>query len=152
MTSSVSLTDQMIDRLQTLIELNTDSVDGYEEAKTLTDDTQLSTLFADVAANRRHNAAILAGHVTAHGRTPDDAGSLRAALHRRWMDLRAKLQGDERQAILAEVVRGEKVIKQTYEEAIENTVGLPVNAVLREQSREIALQHRRAASLAEARA
>lgn len=150
MTSHVPLTPENVERLEALIAMNTDSVKGYEEASSLTDDAQLASLFSDIAAARRHNVAVLGGHVATQGGTPDTSGTVTAAVHRKWMDLRTLLQSNERKAILAEIERGERAIKEAYESMIDRTADLPVNAVLREQYREIALQHKRAASLHDA--
>ena len=48
----------------------------------------------------------------AKGGTPNDDGSLKADLHRRWVDLRAAIAGDGGdKAVIEEVERGEDYIK-----------------------------------------
>ena len=62
------------------------------------------------------------------GGTPEDDGSFKADLHRRWLDLRAAIGGsgsgteaDRDKAIIEEVERGEDYLKAKYEAALSDT-------------------------------
>ncbi|HVQ07893.1 MAG TPA: PA2169 family four-helix-bundle protein [Allosphingosinicella sp.] len=77
---------------------------------------------ATFAGQRRGVVAELQQTVRALGGEADDDGSLKADLHRRWVDLRAALSGGGGdRAIIMEVERGEDYLKGKYDEALADT-------------------------------
>ncbi|HKR25461.1 MAG TPA: PA2169 family four-helix-bundle protein, partial [Allosphingosinicella sp.] len=95
---------------------------GFERAAEDADSGRFASLFRDFAAERREVVAGLQAAVRALGGTPEDDGSLKADLHRRWLDLRAALSGDGGdKAVIAEVERGEDYLKAKYEAALADT-------------------------------
>jgi uncharacterized protein (TIGR02284 family) len=113
------LNDHDIEVLNSLITTTIDSAAGFERAAEDGDSGRFAAIFRDFGAERRQVVAELQQTVRSFGGTPNDDGSLKADLHRRWLDLRAALSsgsGDE--AIIAEVERGEDYIKAKYEEAL----------------------------------
>ena len=76
-------------------------------------------MFRDFTGERRRVVGDLQNIVRSQGGTPADDGSLKADLHRRWVDLRAALSGDGGdRAIIAEVERGEDYLKGKYDAAL----------------------------------
>ena len=111
--------ERNIEVLNSLIETTIDSVDGYEKAAEVADDATLSEMFLQFASDRRDALAMLRSHVRKLGGDPEDDGSILAAAHRTFLDLRRYLQVDRKAAIM-EVERGEDFIKAKYEEAIDD--------------------------------
>ena len=71
---------------------------------------------------------------------PVNRGSVAAAVHRGWMDLRAAV-GQGTQAMLEEAERGEDFIKEKYEDVLKHTAGSAVTDVLNRQYRNIKSAH-----------
>jgi uncharacterized protein (TIGR02284 family) len=120
-TSTMNLPEKSIKWLQDLIQANIDSRDGFKDAaQNLKDkDARIEALFCHLARERGDQAAELQGMVARNAEKPARSGSVSAAAHRAWMDLRAALGGGE-QAILSEAERGEDYIKDKYEKAIKD--------------------------------
>lgn len=110
-------TNTDIATLNSLIETTIDSADGYEQAAAHDKADDLSQTFRQFAAERRSIVADLRGHVVRLGGTPEDDGSLLAAAHRQFLNLRSMFDSDRRTAI-NEVERGEDFIKAKYETAL----------------------------------
>ena len=114
--------DHDIKILNSLITTTIDSANGFERSA---EDAKAGTfvaLFRDFAEQRRRVVTELQQIVRGLGGEPNDDGSLKADLHRRWVDLRAALSGGGGdKAIVAEVERGEDYLKGKYDEALADT-------------------------------
>lgn len=122
--SQCNLPERSISYLQELIGLNIDSRDGFRDAASnlkKDESSYLFTLFNNIADARDQQARELQGLVSCNAEEPAKSGSIAAAVHRTWMDLRASLGGGE-QAILDEAERGEDHIKEKYEAALKDLV------------------------------
>lgn len=114
--------DHDIKILNSLITTTIDSADGFERSAEDAKAGSFVTLFRTFSAERRQVVIELQRAVSLLGGTPNDDGSLKADLHRRWVDLRAALAGDGGdKAVVAEVERGEDYIKGKYDEALADT-------------------------------
>jgi uncharacterized protein (TIGR02284 family) len=106
-----------VDVLNGLIETTLDSVNGYEEAAKEARDSAFATLFVERAGERRMLAGRLQEEVRRLGGTPEEDGSVMAAAHRQFLEIRnAFSRGD--QAVIEEVERGEDVIRLRFERAL----------------------------------
>lgn len=112
MPTATNLPEKSIDWLQDLIQLNIDSRDGFQEAADdlKTKGGSLASLFRDFAMERAGQARELQSVVSANAEMPEKSGSVAAATHRTWMNLRKALGGGD-QAVLSEAERGEDHIK-----------------------------------------
>jgi uncharacterized protein (TIGR02284 family) len=111
--------DHDIEVLNSLITSTIDSADGFERAAHQAQAGPYTDLFRDFGAERRRVAEGLQQIVRSLGGTPNDDGSLKANLHRRWLDLRAAIAGDGGdRAVVEEVERGEDHLKSTFEEKL----------------------------------
>jgi uncharacterized protein (TIGR02284 family) len=120
------LNDHDIEILNSLITTTIDSAAGFERSAEDSDSGQFATLFRDFGAERRQVVGQLQEAVRGMGGTPNDDGSLKADLHRRWVDLRAAISGDGGdKAVIAEVERGEDYIKGKYEAALKDDALTP---------------------------
>lgn len=116
--------DEQIDLLNELIETTIDSVDGYEQAAEVASDPDLAGTFRRFAAERREALDRLRAEVRALGGEPEDDGSVLAAAHRLFLNLRTAVQ-DDTQAAIAEVERGEDYITAQYEGALNSDLLAP---------------------------
>lgn len=105
--------------INSLIETTIDSVDGYREAAREACIPTLRTLFERRASERQAVVAALQAFVVSKGGKPQDDGTVLAAAHRVFVDLRSALDnGDE--AVVKEVERGEDHIKRKYGDALKD--------------------------------
>lgn len=127
------LSEQVINTLQDLIQMNLDSRDGFRMAAGKVDDMNLAGVFDFFAQQRESQANDLSKFVVRTGERPRRDGTYLAAIHRTWMNIRTMLSSDDRQAVLDEAERGEDAIKSAYEEALRQTANTLVHDMLREQ-------------------
>lgn len=116
------LSHETINILQGLIRANLDSRDGLMEAAEHIHIEHVSALLHEAAAQRHAQAVELQAIVAANHEHPRATGSVAAAVHRRWIDLRSALGGGV-YAMLCEAERGEDYIVGAYEEAIDKVDG-----------------------------
>lgn len=103
-----------------LVETTIDSADGYAEAAKDADGERYKSLFTQRAQERRTVATELQDEVRRLGGEPKDDGTILAAAHRVFVNLRDSLsKGDE--AVINEVESGEDHIKAKYEKALGDT-------------------------------
>lgn len=107
--------------LNSLIKTTIDSVNGYRAAAEVKESTQFVAMFFDRANEREDVAERLQQAVVGMGGNPEDDGSLLASAHRSFMDLKQTVMGNDEQAVVSEVERGEDVIKAKYEAALEDS-------------------------------
>lgn len=115
--------DEIVDTLNDLIRIVQDSHDGYRQAADSGEDEDLKALFSDLAAQRGAIVRELQRLVAEQGGAPDIGGTIVGGAHRFFFGLRAAVLGHEREAILAEVERGETECVRRYDAALDK--GLP---------------------------
>lgn len=103
-----------------MIETTLDSADGYEKAADDATSDGFVQMFRARAGERHHAAEKLKYEVRRLGEKPEDDGTILAAAHRTWLRLRDVVTGNDDEAIVAEVERGEDHIKKKFEDALEN--------------------------------
>ena len=141
--TSHSLSQKSINWLQSLTQMNIDSRDGFNEAAENLKDSNptLANRFRQWASNRDGQANELQTMVAANAETPTQSGSIAAAAHRTWMDIRSALGGGE-QAILDEAERGEDQIKAKYADALKDMGGMePCCDTLRRHQAAVQVSH-----------
>jgi uncharacterized protein (TIGR02284 family) len=113
--------DHDVSVINSLITTTIDSADGFERSAENARNTDFEQLFSTFAQERRHVVGQLQGAVRQLGGEPEDDGSLKADLHRRFEDLRASFGSDRGdKAVIEEVERGEDYLKAKYETALED--------------------------------
>jgi uncharacterized protein (TIGR02284 family) len=133
--------------LQKLIRANIDAVNGFKTSAEEVDEPAIAKLFRDLAEERASLATELQNHVTFNGEEAADDGSVAAAIHRTWIQVRSKLSSGDPAGVLAEAERGEDHIKAAYEDVIKETAGSALNTVLLEQYRIVKEGHDRVRNL-----
>lgn len=109
--------DHDITVLNSLITTTIDSANGFERSAENVNGSRFEQIFSEFARKRRQLVGQLQQEVRALGGTPEDDGSMKADLHRRFEDLRSVFGGGDK-AIVEEVERGEDYIKDKYETAL----------------------------------
>ena len=139
--TKANLSKESVKHLQDLIQINIDSKDGFAEAAEQVGDDRIAALFRQVGQIRGKNADELQGLVALNNEEPVERGSIAAAFHRTWMDVRSKVTGSDKAAVLAEAERGEDHIKAQYEEAVKADPGSAISDVLHRQLAEVKAHH-----------
>ena len=125
--------------LETLHVRLIDSRDGYADALEHVSNPSLKSTITELHQHRVRDAQALRQHLVAAGADIDEDGSLLAAAHRTFLDLKDKVTGSDDSAILAEIVRGEKQLLEAYDDAREASGAAdPAYSVLTEQKAALA--------------
>ena len=140
--------DHDISVLNSLITTTIDSADGFERSAEDADLPRFAEMFREFAMERRQVVGMLQLGVRTLGATPNDDGSLKADLHRRWVDLRDAIgRGGDRE-IVEEVERGEDYLKSKYDAALADEELSPDTlSAIREAYRSVRAGHDRASAL-----
>ena len=109
-----------ISTLNSLIATTIDSVDGYTEAAKDAENQRYAAMFSSRASERREVANSLQAEVSRLGGDPEDDGTALAGAHRVFLDLKSAVTGQDDQAIVDEVERGEDHIKTKFEDAMKD--------------------------------
>jgi uncharacterized protein (TIGR02284 family) len=112
--------EKSIDVLNTLIEINNDRVEGYETAWKETEESELKTLFSQLAQTSHECNADLIEEVENLGGDPVEGTRTTGKFFRVWMDVKAALTGKDRKAILNSCEYGEDVAQETYAKVLKN--------------------------------
>lgn len=127
-----NLSEETIERLRHLIRINRDSARGCREAAELLEEGPIRDFFAALCEERSIQARILRGFLRINGEeVPESEAS--SVPRRYWRDLDTALSARDAAAILAEAKRGERRLRQLYEEMLVDTAGSPLNDVLQRQ-------------------
>ena len=107
-----------ISTLNTLIATTIDSITGYENSAKDIENQRFAEIFRQRANERQQVAEQLRGEVRRLGGDPEDSGSFMGKTHQRFEDLKAAITGQDEQAIINEVERGEDYLKEKFETAL----------------------------------
>ncbi|MDQ3079816.1 MAG: PA2169 family four-helix-bundle protein [Pseudomonadota bacterium] len=113
-------TSHDISTLNGLIATTIDSVDGYRTSAQDVENPRFAELFTARASERSSVAEQLRAEVKKLGGNPEDDGTILAAAHRGFVNLKAAVTNRDDQAIVNEVERGEDHIKAKYEAALKD--------------------------------
>jgi uncharacterized protein (TIGR02284 family) len=121
-----TLNDQHIRILNSLVEATLDSAHGYRDAAKEATNPRFKSLFERRAMERKQLTADLQAEVRGLGGTPEDDGTILAAAHRMFLNLKNTVTGSD-QGIVNEIESGEDHIKAKFEEAMrQHTLSVPV--------------------------
>ncbi|RXJ52663.1 ferritin-like domain-containing protein [Gelidibacter gilvus] len=120
--------------LQGIIEKNYDAEKGYKKAMQDAKNPALKNFLKQQALQRSTFATAIDKELRDLGETPKESGSVTGTLHRAWIDIKSSLAGNDDEAVLEEVIRGEKASVDEYVDAIKDKPLLPkVQSVLQSQ-------------------
>ena len=124
--------------LQGILEKNYDAEKGYKKAMQDAKNPALKGFLQKQAAQRSHFATAIDKELRDLGETPTESGSVTGTLHRAWIDIKSSVSGNDDEAVLEEVIRGEKASVDEYEDVMKNNELAPqINGVLQSQLRDI---------------
>lgn len=115
-------TEEAIETLNDLIQINNDRINGYERAiKELKDEDQdLKDLFASFIDESRQNKMTLGKEVQVLGGNMDTGTTASGKIYRAWMDVKAVFTGKSRHTILANCEFGEDAAQKAYISALKS--------------------------------
>lgn len=111
--------------LQNILEKNYDAEKGYTKAMTDAKTPALKGFLKQQAAQRSRFATAIDHKLRALNETPKESGSVTGSLHRTWIDIKSSLTGNDDEAVLNEVIRGEKASVEEYQDVMKNNTLAP---------------------------
>ena len=139
--------DDVISTLNGLIETCKDGQDGFKEAAEGVQNSELKSAFYEYSQQRSQFAGELQNAVREIGGDPENSGSVTAALHRGWINIKSAVTGQDDTAILNEAERGEDSAKAAYKSALEEELPANVRAIVERQSSAVEAAHDKVKSL-----
>jgi uncharacterized protein (TIGR02284 family) len=112
------MADAHIATLNTLTTTLIDSVNGYEDAASNSENPRFQQLFREHAQDRRKVVDMLQAEIRRLGGDPSDDGSFMGKTHQRWLDLKAAVTGRDDERVLNSVEAGEDYLKEKFETAL----------------------------------
>lgn len=110
--------EKVVEELNGLIQLNNDRHKGYLEAAQDIKDPALVPLFKHLAGESAEFAEDLEEPVKKLLGTPSGGQTLSGKVHQTWLDLKSKVTGNDREAILKSCEFGDKTLIEAYEAAL----------------------------------
>ena len=139
--------DDVISTLNDLIETSKDGEEGFRTCAADVSDPQLKTFFSNRAQACAAAAIELQELVRAYGGDPEQSSGFGAALHRRWVDIKAMVTGKDDKAVLKECERGEDVAVASYRNALEKNLPVEVRSIVERQFQGVLQNHDQVRSL-----
>lgn len=125
--------NDVVSIINELIATSKDGEKGFLEAASLVKDPDLKILLEQFsrecgdAARELQECAVSAGGYT------DNTGSAMGAVHREWMNIKARAAPNNEKAVLQECERGEDHAKAIYAKALRAEMPMPIKDVVKKQ-------------------
>jgi uncharacterized protein (TIGR02284 family) len=123
--------------LNHLIETCRDAERGFRMAADQVEAPELRTLFLRMADQRRQFGDALLPHAQRLGGASQSNGTNAAALHRAWIQVKARLAADADAAVLAEAARGERFAVAAYDHAVAEMLPPDTRDLVEEQDDDV---------------
>src|SRR5262249_20794946 len=134
---------ELLECLNDLIETCRDGQHGFQTAADHTQDPDLKKLFSAYSVQRAQFASELESEVRQLGAMPSKMGSVSAAFHRGWMNIKSVVTGGSDDPIIAECERGEDAAVENYQSVLKKNLPPNVLPVVKHQFTEIKRAHDR---------
>lgn len=137
----------IVDALNSLIQTNHDSENGYRTAASGVDEeSDLASIFHRYAQHHARFAAELEQEVRTYGGEPETGGTFGGSLASGWMNIKSAITGGDEDAILNECIRAEESAQENYQDALQEDLPDYLKEMLRQQHDQIqeSIQHLRA--------
>ena len=128
---------ELIECLNDLIETCRDGESGFQTAADHVKDAELKKFFTQCSEQRAQFASELQSEVRQLGGTPTKTGSVSAAFHRGWMNIKSIVTGGSDDAIVTECERGEDAAIENYQRVLKQNLPPNVLPVVKHQFTEI---------------
>src|SRR5262245_20000831 len=135
--------EELVECLNDLIETCRDGDNGFETAAEHVKDPNLKRLLSDYSVQRAQFASELESEVRHLGGIPATRGTVSAAFHRGWMNIKSIVTGGSDDAIVAECERGEDAAVENYQRVMKNNLPPNVLPVVKHQFTEVKRAHDR---------
>jgi len=142
--------EELIECLNDLIQTCRDGESGFQSAADHVKDPGLKTMFSECSVQRASFASELEAEVRQLGGTPSKTGTVSAAFHRGWMNIKSIVTGGSDDAIVAECERGEDAAVENYQRVLKNNLPPNVLPVVKHQFTEVKRSHDRIRDLEKA--
>ncbi|HYR88683.1 MAG TPA: PA2169 family four-helix-bundle protein [Terriglobia bacterium] len=129
--------EELIECLNDLIETCRDGENGFQTAADHVEDPELKKFFNQHSEQRAQFASELQAEVRQLGGTPAEGGSVSAALHRGWMNIKSIVAGGSSFTIISECEQGEDAALVNYERVLKQNLPPNVLPVVKHQYTEI---------------
>jgi uncharacterized protein (TIGR02284 family) len=129
--------EELIECLNDLIETCRDGESGFQTAADHVKDFDLKKFFTQCSEQRAQFASELQSEVRQLGGTPAKTGSVSAAFHRGWMNIKSIVTGGGDDAIVTECERGEDAAIENYQRVLKQNLPPNVLPVVKHQFTEI---------------
>ena len=130
-------TDETIDQLSHLTNLNRDAEAGFLTAAKNVKNSELETLFAGYAKQHAKFALELQEEINRRNGQISGSGTLGGAIHRGWLDLKSAFSGHSAAAILASCQSGEESAEIAYNDAADANPTGQTHALLKKHREQI---------------
>ena len=140
MSNSPMQPDQVVSALNSLIEMNRGAQRGYQEAAEKIETPQIKEFCFEQIRARYQFVRDLQAPVLTLGGDPKRTGSVAAAVHRGWIDLKSILGGGDR-AILKAIETGEDYAVKEYEKALGETLPERARDIVERQFQSVKRAH-----------
>ena len=128
--------------INTLIETLKDGEAGFQTAAADVKDVGVKTTFTELSRQRGQMAAELSSYSGKATDPETPTGSISAAAHRGWMNIKSALGGGEK-AILNEAERGEDVAVSEFQKALGADLPADVKQIVQRQYTQVKSAHDR---------
>lgn len=128
---------EIASEMNRLLELLHDSHDGYHESVKEVQDIKMKSLFNELADIRQRMIKELQTILATLGIKPEVTGSMLAAAHRLFLDLKSMVTGGDVDAIVAEIKRGEAFTLERFKEALNTDLPTELKAIVQRYLSEI---------------
>jgi uncharacterized protein (TIGR02284 family) len=140
-------TDKATSVLNDLIETCKDGQEGFRSASEGVSDSNLRTLFLQYSQQRAQFARQLQEEVLKLGGSPEKRGSVSAAAHRGWMNIKAAVTGKDDGAIVSECELGEDSAREAFRKALNEDLPANARSLVQQQYSQVKEAHDRLRSL-----
>ncbi len=113
--------NKIVSKLNELLEKNYDAEAGYKKAAEDIENSQLQTFLENHSKLRYDFGHELKAEIQSLGGKPEKGTSLTADLHRKWIDLKSSIAGNNDKAVIEECERGEKAALEDYQDVLSDT-------------------------------
>lgn len=112
--------NETVSVLQGFLIKNYDAEKAYTKAMTHTKSPALKCFLQQQAAQRRRFAKAIAQRLRQLNEIPIESGSISGTLYRTWITIKSSVAGNKDEAVLKEVMRGEKASLKDYQDVLKN--------------------------------
>jgi uncharacterized protein (TIGR02284 family) len=130
---------EIISILEGLVEICKDGQQGYKNAADDIKDKELTKMLMDYSIQREKFIYELQRIMKSHGAEVEYSGpgTILGVLHRRWMDIKFGVAGNNAEAIFRECLRGEKAALSRYKEVLKSDLPEDIKTIINKQMEEI---------------